>query len=72
VATRLGVQFCDQPGRVHGIIPTPNGKCANLCFGGPKFDTLYATCGEKVFSRKVRVTGALPFGAPVKPQRPGL
>ncbi|MFO0850197.1 MAG: SMP-30/gluconolactonase/LRE family protein [Gemmataceae bacterium] len=72
VATRMGVQFCDQPGRVHGIIPTPNGKCANLCFGGPKFDTLYATCGDKVYSRKVKVTGAAAVRPPNKPPRPGL
>ena len=36
VATNYGVQFCDQAGRVNGIIPTPNGKAANLCFGGPQ------------------------------------
>src|SRR5690606_4775958 len=26
VATRLGVQICDQAGRVHCIVPTPNGR----------------------------------------------
>ena len=34
VATRMGIQVCDQAGRVNCIIPTPNGKIANLCFGG--------------------------------------
>jgi gluconolactonase len=70
VATRIGVQFCDQYGRVNGVIPTPNGRCANLCFGGEKFDVLYATCGDKVYSRKVKVSGANPFAAPVRP-KPG-
>ena len=46
VATRLGIQVCDQAGRVNAIIPTPNGRITNLCFGGQKFDILYATCVE--------------------------
>ncbi|HVW35953.1 MAG TPA: SMP-30/gluconolactonase/LRE family protein, partial [Pirellulales bacterium] len=33
-ATRLGIQVCDQAGRVNCIIPTPNGNLSNLCFGG--------------------------------------
>ena len=61
VATRMGIQVCDQAGRVNCIIPTPNGKVANLCFGGGTFDTLFATCGDKVFKRKLKVKGALPF-----------
>ena len=72
VATNLGVQFCDQAGRVNGIIPTPNGKCANLCFGGDKFDILYATCGDKVYARKVKVTGYNTFDKPMKPKAPNL
>lgn len=72
VATRLGVQVCDQPGRVNCILPTPNGKVSNLCFGGEKFDTLYATCGDKVYRRKMKAIGAPGFLAPVKPPKPGL
>lgn len=72
VASRLGLQVCDQPGRVNCIIPTPNGKCSNVCFGGPNFDTVYATCGDKVFSRKVKVKGANHFEAPIKPGNPRL
>jgi sugar lactone lactonase YvrE len=72
VATNLGVQFCDQPGRVNGIIPTPNGKCANLCFGGENFDVLVATCGDKVYARKVKVRGYNHFEKPVTPRRPQL
>ena len=72
VATKLGIQFCDQAGRVNGIIPTPNGKVSNLCFGGPDFDVLYATCGDKVYARKVKVKGANHDQAPIKPKAPGL
>ncbi len=64
VATRMGIQVCDQAGRVNCIIPTPNGKIANLTFGGKDFDILYATCGDKVFRRKLHAQGAIAFDAP--------
>ncbi len=72
VATRMGVQFCDQAGRVNGIIPTPNGRCANLVLGGANFDILYATCGDKVYARRIRPRGANAFADPIKPKAPGL
>jgi gluconolactonase len=72
VATRMGIQVCDQAGRVNCIIPTPNGKIANLCFGGEKFDTLYVACGDKVYKRKLKVTGANAFQEAFKPKPPGL
>lgn len=72
VATRMGLQVCDQAGRVNCIIPTPNGKVSNLTFGGPEFDVLYATCGDKVYSRKVKVKGANAHQAPIKPTAPRL
>jgi sugar lactone lactonase YvrE/enterochelin esterase-like enzyme len=72
VATRLGIQVCDQPGRVNGIIPTPNGRVANLCFGGENFDVLFATCGDRVYQRKVKVRGDNPSQAPHTPKRPRL
>ena len=72
VATRMGIQVCDQAGRVNCIIPTPNGRVANLCFGGPGFQTLFATCGDRVYKRKVKVKGANAFEAPIKPAAPHL
>ncbi|MGH9855883.1 MAG: SMP-30/gluconolactonase/LRE family protein, partial [Blastocatellia bacterium] len=39
VATRIGIQVCDQAGRVNAIIPTPNGRVSNLTFGGANGDT---------------------------------
>ncbi len=71
-ATRMGLQVCDQPGRVNCIIPTPNGKVANLTFGGENFDTIYACCGDKVYRRKVKVKGANGWSAPIKPGNPRL
>jgi len=70
--TRMGIQVCDQTGRVNCIIPTPNGKVANLCFGGPEFDTIFATCSDRVYKRKVKAKGALSFQSPIKPSRPQL
>jgi sugar lactone lactonase YvrE len=72
VATRLGIQVCDQAGRVGAIIPTPNGRITNLCFGGPQFDILFATCNEKVYKRKLHTVGASAWAAPVKPAPPRL
>jgi sugar lactone lactonase YvrE/enterochelin esterase-like enzyme len=72
VATRMGVQICDQAGRVNSIVPTPNGKVSNLTIGGPAFDTLYATCGDKVFRRRLNVKAAPSFLPPVKPAPPRL
>jgi sugar lactone lactonase YvrE/predicted esterase len=72
VATRLGIQVCDQAGRVNAIIPTPNGRVSNMTFGGETFDTLFATCGDKVYKRKLKVKGAQAWDAPNKPPAPRL
>jgi gluconolactonase len=72
VATRLGIQVCDQAGRVNTIIPTPNGRITNLVFGGPKFDVLYATCNDKVYQRRLNLTGANAWDVPNKPPAPRL
>jgi len=54
------------------IIPTPNKRVSNLAFGGEKFDTLFATCGDKVYKRKMKVKGAQAWDKPVKPNAPRL
>jgi gluconolactonase len=71
-ATDMGIQVFDPAGRVFAIIPTPNGDIANLCFGGPQFDTLYATCRDRVYKRRVKTRGANAFDAPIKPAPPRL
>jgi gluconolactonase len=72
VATRMGIQICDQAGRVECILPTPNGRVSNLAFGGENFDTLFAACGGEIYKRKLKVKGALPFEAALKPTAPRL
>lgn len=71
-ATRLGIQVCDQAGRVNCIIPTPNGKVSNFTFGGADLMTLFATCGDKVYQRKLKVKGAPSYSPPHKPNAPRL
>ncbi len=72
VATNMGIQVCDQAGRVQCIIPTPNGRLSNLTFGGEHFDTLFATCGDRVYKRKMKVVGANAWDTPNKPAAPRL
>lgn len=72
VATKLGIQVCDQPGRVNAILPTPNRRVSNVVFGGPQFDTLFATCGDKVYKRKLNTRGANGWDTPNKPATPRL
>ena len=73
VTTALGVQICDQPGRVIGILQKPQpGPLTNAVFAGPDMRTLYVTAGDKVFRRRMRKEGVRQWEAPVKPPRPGL
>ena len=68
----MGVQVCDQAGRVNAIVPTPNGKVSNVVFGGANFDTLYVTAGTKVYRRKLNTKAAPSFQDPIKPAAPKL
>jgi sugar lactone lactonase YvrE len=63
-ATNLGVQVCDQNGRVRAILQLPGGAITGLCFGGDNFDSLYVICGGKLYKRKLKVNG-VPAWAPV-------
>jgi len=83
VATRMGIQVCDQPGRVNCIIPVPGAGilddnelqasfASDVKIGGANFDTLFVTVGAKVLQRKIKPKAALSFLPPVKPNAPGL
>jgi sugar lactone lactonase YvrE/enterochelin esterase-like enzyme len=72
VATKLGIQICDQPGRVVGIISYPQAvDASNLVFGGPDLQTLYLTDGDKVYRRRLKRKGYFPW-QPLKPPTPQL
>jgi sugar lactone lactonase YvrE len=57
VATLLGIQICDQQGRVVAILNPPEqagpelGPISSVAFGGPDHQYLYAVTGNKVFRR---------------------
>jgi sugar lactone lactonase YvrE/enterochelin esterase-like enzyme len=73
VTTHLGLQFCDQAGRVNGIIASPQRKwLANAVFGGAGFDELFVCCSDKVFKRRTKVKGVRSVDAPLKPEKPRL
>jgi len=72
VATRLGIQICDQPGRVNAIINKPqSASVTNLVFGGPDMQWLYVTNGDKVYRRHLQRKGVVPWN-PVKSPMPRL
>jgi sugar lactone lactonase YvrE/enterochelin esterase-like enzyme len=72
VTTRMGVQVCDQLGRVHLILSKPHdGWLSNVVFGGEDLKTLYVTCGDSVYKRPLNAHG-LPVGTSVKPPKPHL
>ena len=73
VTTEMGLQFCDQAGRVNGILDKPQKAwLSNVAFGGLDLKTLYVTCGDKVYKRASKMKGVLTFNAPIKPKAPGL
>ena len=74
VATKLGVQVFDQPGRVHAILDRPKrtGRLSNLVFAGDDMATLYATSGSSVFRRKTKMKGIAPWQAALTPPKPRL
>lgn len=72
VATRMGIQVCDQAGRVNCIIPVPGGPVSAVGFGGPDLGVLYATSGGKVYRRKVQARGVNSTQPPIKPAAPRL
>ncbi|HXR78567.1 MAG TPA: SMP-30/gluconolactonase/LRE family protein [Bryobacteraceae bacterium] len=72
VTTKLGVQICDQPGRVVAILSKPQpGSLSNISFGSPNMDYLYVTSGDKVYRRRLRRTGVRP-GDLIMPPKPQL
>jgi enterochelin esterase-like enzyme len=72
VATTLGIQVCDQAGRVNFIIPTPQ-QPDDICFGGKDLSELFITCGDTVYKRVTKAKGVVSGQmAPIKPVPPKL
>lgn len=63
VCTHAGLQVFDTQGRLAGVIAKPQEKfLSNVVFAGVNLDTLYVTCTDKVYSRKVKAAGVRNFG----------
>ena len=72
VATKLGIQVCDQPGRVVTIISNPTtDPVSAMVFGDADLQTLYVTAGGKIFRRRLRRKGVFPWMS-VEPPVPHL
>jgi sugar lactone lactonase YvrE len=72
VATFLGIQVCDQAGRVNFIIPTPK-PASDVCFGGKDLSELFIACGDTVYKRATKAKGVVSGQmAPIKPPAPKL
>jgi gluconolactonase len=66
VTTALGLQVFDASGQLLGVLPKPaNGPLVSAGFGGKDLSQLYVACGDKIFRRPTKMTGA----APVSEQR---
>lgn len=74
IATKLGIQIMDPPGRVHLIVSRPSlsGKLSNCVLAGDSMSTLYVTCGNRVFSRETKLDGIAPWQPSVRPAKPRL
>jgi sugar lactone lactonase YvrE len=69
----MGLQVCDQAGRVNAIISKPQPAwLSNAVFGGPALGELYVTCADRVYRRKTKAKGVLSFQPPIKPTAPRL
>lgn len=61
VTTALGLQVFDREGKLLGVLPKPgNGPLVSAGFGRAKLEVLYVACGDKIFRREVKASGARP------------
>jgi hypothetical protein len=68
VTTLLGIQVCEQLGRVHLFIDNPPDGVADAITFGSDRSTLYVRCGDQWWSRSTAVTGVLPHDDPITPE----
>ncbi len=56
------LQVLDDSSRLGGVIDKPQQAwLANVAFAGPNLDTLYATCTNRVYKRKLNAKGVRYF-----------
>jgi len=72
IATKIGIQVCDQPGRVNAIINKPqDASLSNVVFGGQDMQWLYVTNRDKVYRRHLLRKGSASWNL-IKPPMPRL
>lgn len=73
VASKMGIQVCDQNGRVRAILTLPSGEISSIVFGGKNRDILYVLSDGKLFRRKIDARGIESWMSPIEPgsQGPG-
>ena len=58
VCTTKGIQVFDTTGRYCGVVSKPQRAfLSNIAFGGTELDTIYVTCADKVYKRKLNTKG---------------
>jgi sugar lactone lactonase YvrE len=73
MATTLGIQVFDQLGKCHGILRLPGeGRASALTFDGPDMSHLTVLRGGRIYTRRIKATGAPSWFAPVNPPAPRL
>ncbi len=60
-ATKHGIQFSGDEGKVVAILPAPGVFLESICFGGNELSTIYAFCSDGIYFRSLRVHGAGAF-----------
>ncbi len=71
VATKMGIQVCDQNGRVRAILTLPSGPVTAVTFGGKDHNILYAISAGKIYRRKLNTKGVSSWMAPIEPASQG-
>jgi len=72
VATAIGIQVCDQAGRVNFIVPTPE-PVQDVFFAGDGRSDLIARCVDRAYQRATKTHGLVSRETPpVKPTAPRL
>jgi len=66
VATRSGIQICADDGPTQVILPMPDrSRVIGVCLGGADRNTLFAFCGSKIWTRKVKLHACGAFSPPI-------
>ncbi len=72
VGTEAGLQIFDQPGRVQLILPRPDHSDGRINYCALHGDTLHISTRHRIYKRRVKLTAAPAWQAPVAPPKPRL